>query len=124
MNGGHNGLEYKIIKCILRISEGNMDRIIVQRHALGCGVACVAYVLRFGYSKALRLFNQPENAEVIGYWCRDLVAALATLNVDYVYRYFKPKHGKILTAPGVNEPRAWSQFIAFISFLTLATSTG
>lgn len=101
-----------------------MDRIIVQRHKLGCGVACVAYVLRFGYSKALRLFNQPENAAVMGYWCRDIVAALATGKIDYVHRYFKARHRKILTAPGVNEPRAWSQFIAFMSSLTLATSTG
>lgn len=101
MNTNRISLEYKILKCILRISGWNMDRIIVQQHKLGCGVACVAYVLKCGYSKALRLFNQPENADVKGYWCRELVAALAKEKVDYVHRYFKARYRKILTVPGV-----------------------
>lgn len=78
-----------------------MERIVVQRHGFGCGVACVAYAAGVSYKKALSLFAHPENAEAKGYWCRDLIAALAVAGLAYQHRYFKPRHRKFLKDTGV-----------------------
>lgn len=49
---------------------------ITQKHTLGCGVACVAYLLNTTYNKALKLFNEPRNAATVGYYCDEIVKAL------------------------------------------------
>jgi hypothetical protein len=78
-----------------------MGKVIVQEHGFGCGVACVAYVAGISYEKGLHLFAKPEQAETKGYWCRDLVGALARAKKSYQHRYYKPRHRKLLKIPYV-----------------------
>jgi hypothetical protein len=58
-------------------------------------------VARTTYRKAHSLFERPEAHETKGYWCRDLVAALAECGISYKHRYFRPRHRKFLKIPDV-----------------------
>ena len=55
---------------------------------MGCAVACVAYVLGIDYDKAHGLFKNKAAAWTDGYYCDDLVDALAR-GGDPSYRYQK-----------------------------------
>lgn len=58
---------------------------VTQSHTMGCGVACVAYILDVSYYEALSLFDEPENAKSIGYYCEDIVSAFRKVNRLYDY---------------------------------------
>lgn len=47
-----------------------------QEDPLGCGIACVAFVLGISYRRAKRYFRRPAEAERRGFFCRDIVFAL------------------------------------------------
>ncbi len=78
-----------------------MRKVVLQEHGMGCGVACVAYVLDLSYKKSLALFAQPEKAWSSGYYCRDLIAALDEGGRSYKHFYYRSKHRKYLRLPGV-----------------------
>ena len=61
---------------------------VTQEDALGCGVACVAYILGLPYKQALLLFNNPEKAKTKGFTVKDLSLALnKESSVPYKTRY-------------------------------------
>lgn len=63
-----------------------MEKIPVkQENVMGCGVACVAFVLNIKYQKALKLFKNPQNAGSRGFYCKDIVEALGKKNLDFKY---------------------------------------
>ncbi len=78
-----------------------MAKVTVQQHDFGCGVACVAYVARTSYRRAISLFERPEKAETKGYMYRDLVVALDECGLSYKHRYFRPRHRNSLKIAGV-----------------------
>lgn len=43
-------------------------RLVVQETAMGCAVASVANLLEISYSKALNLFDKPENQIFRGFF--------------------------------------------------------
>lgn len=64
---------------------------VTQEDPLGCGVACVAYILTISYQEALQLFK--ENKVVTrGYTCKDICAALKKGGKDYVTTYVGKKN--------------------------------
>ena len=62
---------------------------VKQENAMSCGVACVAFVLNIRYQKALKLFENAQNAEDKGFYCREIVEALEKKNLDSEYKYIK-----------------------------------
>ena len=61
---------------------------VAQEHALGCAVACVASRLGLRYAQALGLFDEPSRAWTVGYYCEDLVRALARGGLCYRFDPF------------------------------------
>lgn len=63
-------------------------KAVVQENSLGCGVACLAFVLKIPYRKALKLFpNGKEIAQTKGFLCKDISRVIkgAGLKVDCKY---------------------------------------
>jgi hypothetical protein len=74
---------------------------VKQEHALGCGVACVASRCGISYKEALTLFVRPENAWVRGFYCREIVDALARAGLRYSFSEFDPlRDAGLLEKPG------------------------
>ncbi len=55
---------------------------------MGCAVACVASLLSISYQDALSLFSHPARASTKGFYCRDIIAALARKRVSYTYKKY------------------------------------
>lgn len=67
-----------------------MRKPITQKDGMGCGAACLAFILNCSYRKALRLLRSSgEAANTRGFFCRDLVAALQRAGLTYQYQYIK-----------------------------------
>lgn len=62
---------------------------VTQKHEFGCGAACVAFISKKSYSKAIALLGK-KKATNQGYYCKDLCKALIRLNLIYSYKYLKP----------------------------------
>jgi|GEM_PF-597686 len=68
---------------------------IAQENPLGCGIACLAFVLGFDYQKTLRLFKKGrQKANNKGFYCRELVKVLNSQGRNFEYRYIKGKTRK------------------------------
>lgn len=60
---------------------------VVQEDRMGCGVACMAAVLDITYQEALGLFKNGMNrAETEGFYCPDIVMALAKQGKSYRFK--------------------------------------
>ncbi len=66
-------------------------RPVAQEDPMGCGIACVASLCGISYQKAKKLFDKPQNAVSIGYFCRDIVRALGKTGKRYSFRRIKRK---------------------------------
>jgi len=74
---------------------------IAQLHPLGCSVACVAYRCGISYPHALSLFTQPDLAWRRGFYCSEVVEALARAGFNYEYaEYDKTAHSHYLDREG------------------------
>lgn len=63
-----------------------------QEDKLGCGVACVAFILSVDYKNALKLFiDGKRKAKFEGFLCKDLVVALRIAGLSYKFKYIKAK---------------------------------
>ena len=72
---------------------------ITQKHAFGCGAACVAFASRLPYEKIIEVLGENE-ANERGFYCKELVGALQTLGKEYEYKYIKPHILLCLEKPG------------------------
>ncbi len=63
---------------------------MVQEHALGCAVACVAFRCGVPYKKAITLFKERSHAWTRGYYCEEVVYALKKAGFDYSFAAFEP----------------------------------
>jgi hypothetical protein len=61
---------------------------VTQEHPLGCAVACVAALFQIRYSEALLLFENEECAWTRGYYCTEIVRALAAAGLEYRFQRF------------------------------------
>ncbi len=72
-----------------------MKKSVTQQHNLGCGLACVAFILDINYqSLANRIID--TKVEKCGFYCKELVTILKKYNQNYIYRYIKIKFKKII----------------------------
>lgn len=54
-----------------------MFKPVAQEDPLGCGVACVAYLLNLSYKDALQMFpNGKERANTVGFYSKELASKL------------------------------------------------
>ena len=61
---------------------------VTQEDSLGCGVACIAYILGITYKKALTLFETPSKAQNKGYTVKELANVLNKVsNTIYKTKY-------------------------------------
>jgi hypothetical protein len=67
-------------------------KIVVQEDLMGCGIACVAYILGIGYQRAKKLFEHPEYAGTIGFYCKDIIDALRRGGVKYEFKKVNKKN--------------------------------
>jgi hypothetical protein len=72
-----------------------MKKPIVQKDAMGCGLACVAFVVGKSYKQIVGIAGR-EKAKNRGFYCRELAAILNQFGHSYQYRYLKPLLKKII----------------------------
>jgi hypothetical protein len=74
---------------------------VPQEHPMGCAVACVAFRCAISYPAALAAFSTHEHAWTRGFYCEEVVEALANLGLKYSFDHYESKkHGEFLTVPG------------------------
>lgn len=61
---------------------------IAQKHRLGCGLACVAFLLNKDYQAIINPIFKIR-AEKQGFYCKDLVKLLKKHGKNYTYKYIK-----------------------------------
>lgn len=76
------------------------EKSITKKHAFGCGVACVVYLLEMDYENPILRFNKPENAWQCWYMCKDLVDTLGDSGKSYKYCPIKTARDKRLRKIG------------------------
>lgn len=65
-------------------------KAVKQEHFSGCAVACVAFVLKSSYKRALKSFdNGDERAKFRGFYCREIINALEKKGLRYSLKYVK-----------------------------------
>lgn len=74
-------------------------KAIAQEHPMGCGLACVAFVIEQPYSSILKLTNEYK-ASVKGYYCRELISFLKKFGLNYEHKKFTEKTKKYLNKEG------------------------
>lgn len=62
-------------------------KLVPQEEPMGCGVACVASLLKINYKKSLKLFNR-KNANYPNFYCREIVKIIKKEELSY-------KHNKV-----------------------------
>jgi predicted double-glycine peptidase len=60
-----------------------MKKYIKQEDSMGCGVACVAYILGISYGKAVDLFTQKQKRGSRGFTSKDITEAIKMSGVTY-----------------------------------------
>lgn len=68
---------------------------ITQKHAFGCGAACVAFATNKTYEEVVQALGE-DKASKQGFYCKELVRALK----NYEYKYIKPHILPYLEKPG------------------------
>ena len=68
-------------------------KAVTQEEGMGCGLACVAYILKIPYKKAKPMFKHPENSSTKGFMGYELKEVLNKKGLNY--SSLKYKKGKI-----------------------------
>lgn len=90
-------LAYKNINSTLVL----MRHAIVQEHAFGCGVACVAFVAQVPYHNVAELLGN-NKAISNGFRCIELITALHSYGYkEYTLKYLKPRLRRSIYKNGV-----------------------
>jgi hypothetical protein len=61
--------------------------LVKQEDPMGCGIACVAFVLSISYKEAVKLFTFPEKRKTLGYRSSELREALKRGGCNSFSRY-------------------------------------
>src|SRR3989344_4598019 len=65
-------------------------KAVVQKHLMGCGIACVAFVTKNSYDIIFRTFDS-KYASTRGYYCKELIKALEKFGLKYDYKKVNEK---------------------------------
>lgn len=60
-----------------------MKKYISQEDAMGCGIACVAYILSISYGEAVTLFTDKQKRWSRGFTSKDITEAIRTFGGAY-----------------------------------------
>ena len=74
----------------MTLSKKRENKSVSQEHAMGCGVACVAARCGVSYQTALDFFERREFAWTRGYYCVEVVKALAKFGFKYAFKAYVP----------------------------------
>jgi len=72
-------------------------KLVTQEEQAGCGVACVASILKLKYRQAKKLFKKNSTK---GYYCKELVSALRKSGKNYSYKKISHSTKKYLNENG------------------------
>ena len=66
---------------------------IAQEDSLGCGIACVAFILKLTYKEAKNLFldGKRRAKEEPNFYCGEIVGILENVGLSYEYKYLKKR---------------------------------
>ena len=71
-------------------------KLVVQEEPMGCAIACVAAVLNITYTRAKKLFANPEYASTRGYYCKEIIFALSNAKKNYEFNKVTKKNKELL----------------------------
>lgn len=74
---------------------------ITQNHIYGCGIACVAYLLKINYGEALKLFSNKKDAETKGYLCKHIIKAFKKSDKNYTYSKVMKNNKELLNKKNI-----------------------
>lgn len=74
-------------------------KLVVQKHPMGCGIACVASLAGVSYDKAISLVDK-KYAISRGYYCNELVKLLKKLGLEYKYEKASKKNQEHIQESG------------------------
>lgn len=77
-----------------------MDKSVTQEDMMGCGIACVAFVLGKSYAFTKKLFDKPDKSALRGFLCSELVKGLKKGGRRYAYAKVGPKNKSLLNKSG------------------------
>ena len=63
---------------------------ITQEHAMGCGLACIAFVSKTTYESVIKKTDEKQ-AKTRGFYCRELVNILHEFGVEYEWKFVTNK---------------------------------
>jgi hypothetical protein len=66
---------------------------------MGCAVACTAYVLKCTYQQALELYEKPQKAWGAGFYCEEIVMAMAKAGKLCKYKRIRTLNDDVLDVP-------------------------
>jgi len=68
-----------------------MDKAVVQKDRMGCGLACIAFVTGLEYEDVAAYFKKENSTIIKDIYCKDVVRLLKIFKRDYRYNYLKPR---------------------------------
>lgn len=76
-------------------------RLVKQEDPFGCGVTCIAFILKINYHQALTLFKDGKirAKEKPNFYCREMVMILNHSGLKYQYKYLKKRLLKKIYQP-------------------------
>ena len=78
-----------------------MKNPVTQEDNMGCGAACMAFLIDCSYAKAIAIIgNAKKMASARGFYCRDLVIGLRRAGKNYAYKYVKSSNRKNIYSDG------------------------
>lgn len=75
-------------------------RSVTQKHSFGCGVACVAFILKKSYEDVADILGE-DKANNKGFVGKELVRTLSDFECPYFFKYLKPKLKRKIYQNGV-----------------------
>ena len=77
-------------------------RPVTQQHYLGCGAACLAFILKIDYQDVIKALGADEHKlGNKGLLCKELVGFLNSQGFDYRWKYVNRKIRKVIYNHGV-----------------------
>ncbi len=64
---------------------------VTQEDAFGCGLACVAFILKKPYKITKEKYFPAKNVEGFGLVCKEIVQGLRKAGKEYEYKYIKKR---------------------------------
>ena len=74
--------------------------MVRQKHAFGCGVACVSIATNISYDRICAMLGENQAAQS-GFSCKELCQTLSVLGTVYEYHYLKPRLSNRIYKEGV-----------------------